>query len=95
MALTDSDVRRVAELVRIRLDADEIAPLQSELSRIFEWIEALQEVDVEGVEPMTSVVAMELQERDDVVSDGDCRDLILGNAPADEDGYFVVPRVIE
>ncbi len=95
MALTDHDVRRVAELVRIRLDESEIAPLGEELSRIFDWIEALQEVDVAGVDPMTSVVEMQLREREDAVTDGDCREWVLGNAPEVEDGHYVVPRVIE
>ena len=95
MALTDDDVRRVAELVRIRLDETEIAPLGNELSRIFDWIETLQEVDVEGVDPMTSVVEMELREREDIVTDGDCAERILGNAPEAEEGHYVVPRVIE
>ena len=95
MALTDDDVRRVAELVRIRLDGTEVKPLGEELSRIFSWIEALREVDVAGVAPMASVVEMQLREREDAVTDGNCRDRILGNAPAAEDGHFVVPRVIE
>ncbi|MCY4098707.1 MAG: Asp-tRNA(Asn)/Glu-tRNA(Gln) amidotransferase subunit GatC [Rhodospirillales bacterium] len=95
MALTDDDVRRVAELVRIRLDESEVKPLGEELSRIFSWIEALREVDVAGVAPMTSVVEMQLREREDAVTDGNCRDRILSNAPAVEDGHFVVPRVIE
>ncbi|MCY3596343.1 MAG: Asp-tRNA(Asn)/Glu-tRNA(Gln) amidotransferase subunit GatC [Rhodospirillales bacterium] len=95
MALTDDDVRRVAELVRIRLDETEVKPLGEELSRIFSWIEALREVDVAGVAPMASVVEMQLREREDAVTDGNCRDRILGNAPAAEDGHFVVPRVIE
>lgn len=95
MALTDDDVRRVAELVRIGLDESEVRPLGAELSRIFSWIEALREVDVAGVAPMTSVVEMQLRERDDAVTDGDCRDRILAQAPAADDGHFVVPRVIE
>ena len=95
MALTDDDVRRVAELVRIRLNETEVKPLGEELSRIFSWIEALREVDVAGVAPMASVVEMQLREREDAVTDGNCRDRILGNAPAAEDGHFVVPRVIE
>ena len=95
MTLSDDDVRRVAELVRIGLDESEVRPLGDELSRIFSWIEALREVDVAGVAPMTSVVEMQLRERADAVTDGDCRDRILGNAPAADDGHFVVPRVIE
>lgn len=95
MALTDDDVRRVAELVRIRLDETEIAPLGKELSRIFDWIETLQEVDVAGIAPMTSVVEMELRERKDTVTDGNCRERVLGNAPEAEEGHYVVPRVIE
>ncbi len=95
MALTDDDVRRVAELVRIRLDETEVKPLGEELSRIFSWIEALREVDVAGVAPMTSVVEMQLREREDAVTDGNCPDRILSNAPMAEDGHFVVPRVIE
>ncbi len=93
--LTDDDVRRVAALVRIQLDESEVRPLGAELSRIFGWIETLREVDVAGVAPMTSVMEMQLRERDDAVTDGNCRDRVLGNAPAVDDGYFVVPRVLE
>ncbi len=95
MTLTDDDVRRVATLVRIGLDESEVRPLGAELSRIFRWIETLREVDVTGVAPMTSVMEMRLRERADAVTDGNCRDRILGNAPAAEDGHFVVPRVVE
>lgn len=95
MALTEKDVQRVAELVRVRLDDSEVAPLAAELSKIFEWIEELREVDVEGVGPMASVVEMQLRERGDEVRDGDRRDEVLANAPEAEEGCFVVPRVIE
>ncbi len=94
MALSDKDVRRVAELVRIRLKDDEVALLADELSQILSWIETLQEVDVEGVQPMTSVVEMQLREREDVVADGNCRDDVLANAPETEESHFVVPKVI-
>jgi aspartyl-tRNA(Asn)/glutamyl-tRNA(Gln) amidotransferase subunit C len=88
-------VRKVARLSRIAVAEERLAPLAEELNGILAWIEQLNEVDVTGVEPMTSAVAASLPMRDDVVSDGGLRDQVLANAPRAEDGFFVVPKVVE
>jgi aspartyl-tRNA(Asn)/glutamyl-tRNA(Gln) amidotransferase subunit C len=95
MALDEKTVARIARLARIAIPEDELAPLAGELSHILEWIEQLNEVDTEGVAPMTSVVAMKLAWREDRVTDGGRPEDILANAPARQDGYFVVPKVVE
>ncbi|WP_084418550.1 Asp-tRNA(Asn)/Glu-tRNA(Gln) amidotransferase subunit GatC [Henriciella litoralis] len=95
MSVTKDDVRKVARLSRIAVSEDRLEPLASELTAIMGWIEQLNEVDVEGIEPMTSVVDATLPLRDDVVTDGDIRDQVLANAPKSEDGFFVVPRSVE
>lgn len=95
MALDKDTVAHIARLARIRLRPDELAPLAAELSRIIGWVERLAEVDTEGVAPMTGAAAMKLPMREDVVTDGDCRDAILGTAPATARGFFAVPKVIE
>ena len=84
-----------ATVARIRLPEPEQAHLASELTAILTWIEQLNEVDTTGVEPMSSVAAMQLPMREDVVSDGDCRDRILANAPEATHGFFAVPKVVE
>lgn len=95
MALNKAEVAHVAALARIRLTEAELEPLAAELSEILGWVEQLREVDTDGVPPMTSVAVMRLPMRDDVVSDGDCRDAILGNAPQTAKGFFAVPKVVE
>ncbi|MDP1528389.1 MAG: Asp-tRNA(Asn)/Glu-tRNA(Gln) amidotransferase subunit GatC [Rhodoferax sp.] len=95
MAIDAATVRRVAHLARIKTPEDRLEPLAEELNGILAWIEQLNEVDVSGVEPMTSNVAQPLRMRDDVVSDGGKRDDVLGNAPRAADGFFVVPKVVE
>ena len=95
MALGKTEVAQVAALARIRLSEAELEPLAAELSEILGWVEQLGEVDTDGVPPMTSVAAMRLPARDDVVTDGDCRDAILGNAPQTARGFFAVPKVVE
>jgi aspartyl-tRNA(Asn)/glutamyl-tRNA(Gln) amidotransferase subunit C len=95
MSLDEATVARIARLARIDVPAAERAPLAAELSHILEWIEQLNEVETEGVPPMTSVVAMRLAWREDRVTDGGRPEDILGNAPARQDGYFVVPKVVE
>ena len=95
MAIDAATVRRVAKLARIREPEERLEPLARELTGILGWIDQLNEVDVEGVEPMTSAVAVKLPLREDVVTDGGDRDAILANAPADADGFFVVPKVVE
>jgi aspartyl-tRNA(Asn)/glutamyl-tRNA(Gln) amidotransferase subunit C len=85
----------VAHLARIEVAEAELAPLAAELSSILGWMEQLREVDVEGVEPMTSVTPMRLRWRDDVVTDGGDRERVLANAPDARDGFFTVPKVVE
>jgi len=95
MSVDIATVKRVARLARIAVSDAEAAALQSELNTILGFVEQLNEVDVTGIEPMTSVVAMSMKERDDLVTDGDQADKILANAPAREGDFFVVPKVIE
>jgi len=92
----DSDtVRRIAHLARIRLEDERIEPMREELNTILAFVEQLDEVDTNGVEPMTSVVATKMRLRADVVTDGNIADDVIANAPASEDGFFMVPRVVE
>jgi aspartyl-tRNA(Asn)/glutamyl-tRNA(Gln) amidotransferase subunit C len=95
MAVDADTVRRVAHLARIALAEDEVAALQGELNAILAFVEQLGEVDVEGVEPMTSVIPMAMKKREDKVNDGDIADDIVRNAPATEDHFFLVPKVVE
>ena len=95
MSVDKETVRKVARLSRIAVSEDRLEPLAKELSGILDWIEQLNEVDIDGVEPMTSVVETTLPMRDDVVTDGDKVDDVLANAPRAEDGFFVVPKSVE
>ena len=95
MSVTKDDVRKVARLSRIAVAEENLETLASELTGIMGWIEQLNEVDVEGVAPMTSVVASTLPMRDDVVTDGDIQDQVLANAPKSDEGFFVVPKAVE
>jgi aspartyl-tRNA(Asn)/glutamyl-tRNA(Gln) amidotransferase subunit C len=95
MAVNAATVQKVAKLARLKLDPADVPKLEAELNGILGWIEQLQEVNVDGVEPMTSVAAMSLRWRDDVVSDGDCQTAVLKNAPESNSGFFAVPKVIE
>jgi aspartyl-tRNA(Asn)/glutamyl-tRNA(Gln) amidotransferase subunit C len=95
MSLDEATVARIARLARIRIEADKRAALAGELSNIFGWIEQLGEVDTSDVPPMTSVGEMTLTLRPDEVTDGDKADDVLANAPAEQDGHFVVPKVVE
>ncbi len=95
MSLDIATVRRIAKLARIRVDEEELARLGSELGAIIQWVEQLNEVDVEGVEPLTGAVATRLRMRDDVVTDGGKRDEVLANATDPQRGYFTVPKVVE
>jgi aspartyl-tRNA(Asn)/glutamyl-tRNA(Gln) amidotransferase subunit C len=88
-------VRRVARLARIAVAEDEVEQLQSELNAILAFFEELAEVNVTGVEPMTSVTPMALKMRKDEVTDGGIAEDVLANAPAREDHFFVVPKVVE
>ena len=95
MSVTKDDVRKVAHLARIDLPDSEVAPMTEKLNSILEWVEQLQAVDVSDVEPMTSVTPMALRLREDVVTEGDGADRALRNAPAQAEGFFVVPKVVE
>ncbi|HUK11064.1 MAG TPA: Asp-tRNA(Asn)/Glu-tRNA(Gln) amidotransferase subunit GatC [Stellaceae bacterium] len=95
MALDKDTVARIAILARIKVPAEAREALAKELSGILTWIEQLNEVSTEGVEPMASVVEMTLPMREDEVTDGGRRDEILANAPEQAKGFFVVPKVVE
>lgn len=95
MSVTKEDVRKIARLSRIAVPEDQLEPLAEDLSGIMGWIEQLNEVDIDGVEPMTSVVAAKLPMREDVVTDGNIQDQVLANAPKSEEGFFVVPKAVE
>lgn len=95
MSLDKSAVAHIATLARIKVPDSDLEALAGELSNILGWIEQLNEVDTTGVEPMTSVVHMDLPRRPDVVTDGDCRDKVLANAPEAAQGFFAVPKVVE
>lgn len=95
MSVDAATVRRIAHLARIAVTDAEVPHLQGELNAILAFVEQLAEVDVEGVEPMTSVTPMEMKMRADVVDDGDIADAVVANAPAREDHFFVVPKVVE
>lgn len=95
MPIDQATVRRVAQLARISLREDEVEHMQGELNAILAFVAELDAVDVEGVEPMTSVRPMHMKRRRDEVTDGGIADAIVANAPAAEDGYFVVPKVVE
>lgn len=95
MSIDKDTARRVAHLARIKVEEDQLENLAGELSGILGFMEQLNEVDVEGVEPMTSVSPMELKRRDDVVTDGNMQAQILLNAPDSREGFFAVPKVVE
>jgi aspartyl-tRNA(Asn)/glutamyl-tRNA(Gln) amidotransferase subunit C len=95
MSVDQATVRRVAKLARIKVKEENIARLEGELNSILHWIEQLNEVDVAGVEPLTSVVSMQMKMRQDEVTDGNNPAAVVANAPASEDNYFMVPKVIE
>lgn len=95
MSLDKATVRNIANLARLEVREDELDHLAGELSNIIHFVEQLAEVNTDGVEPMTSVVHMEMPRRADEVTDGDCRDKVLANAPEQHDGFFLVPKVVE
>lgn len=95
MSLDPATIRRIARLARIRVDEDEIMRLQTELNGILGWIEQLNEVDVNGVAPLTGAAQMALKTRDDVVTDGGDAERVLANAPTRSGDYFTVPKVVE
>lgn len=95
MSLDKDTVKNIAYLARMRVADDKLAPLAGELSSIMDWIEQLQELDTDGVEPMASVSDVTLPQRKDAVTDGNCQEGVLKNAPDREDGFFAVPKVVE
>ena len=95
MSVTRDDVKRIARLARIAEPAERLDALTNELNGILDWVEQLNEVDVDGVEPLATAAPTELPLRDDVVSDGAIRDAVLSNAPRSEEGFFVVPKSVE
>jgi aspartyl-tRNA(Asn)/glutamyl-tRNA(Gln) amidotransferase subunit C len=95
MSVDADTVRRIAQLARIAVTEAEVPHLQGELNAMLAFVEQLSEVDIEGVEPMTSVMPMEMKKRQDVVDDGDIADDIVKNAPDAVNHFFLVPKVVE
>jgi aspartyl-tRNA(Asn)/glutamyl-tRNA(Gln) amidotransferase subunit C len=95
MSVDAATVKRIGRLARIRIEESEVAAYQSELNTILGFVEQLSEVDVTGVEPMTSVTPMVLRRREDKVTDGSYPEKIVSNAPLSQDNFFMVPKVIE
>ena len=95
MSVDEATVRRIAHLSRIAIGDEDVPRMQGELNAILAFVEQLNEVDVAGIEPMTAVTPMSLKKRRDVVTDGGDAPKILANAPASEDGFFLVPKVVE
>jgi len=95
MSVDANTVRRIAHLARIAVAEDDVEHLKGELNAILAFVEQLSEVNVEGVEPMTSVTPMEMKKRTDEVTDGGIPDDIVRNAPATEGHFFLVPKVVE
>ena len=95
MSLDPATVRRIAKLARLHLDEADVPRLQAELNGILGWIEQLNAVDVEGVEPLTGAAARAMRLRDAVVTEGDLREAVLSNAPDREGAFYGVPKVVE
>ena len=95
MSVDQNTVRRIARLARIAVTDEDVPHLQGELNAILSFVEQLNEVDVAGVEPMTSVTPMTMKKRQDGVTDGGDPEKIVRNAPATEDNFFLVPKVVE
>ena len=95
MSVDTETVRRMARLARIKVGDEEAERLKGELNAILGFVEKLGSVDVDGVEPMTAAVNADLRRREDAVTDGHCREKVLANAPETDEGYFVVPKVVE
>jgi aspartyl-tRNA(Asn)/glutamyl-tRNA(Gln) amidotransferase subunit C len=95
MSVDAATVRRIARLARIAVAEDEVEHLQGELNAMLAFVEQLSEVNVDGVEPMTSVTPMAMKARVDEVTDGGNAEAVLANAPQSDDGYYMVPKVIE
>ena len=95
MSIDKATVARIAALARIEVPEEDFEQLAGELNNILGWVEQLDGIDTEGVEPMTSVAEMTLRWREDKVTDGAVRDKVLANAPEADDGFFAVPKVVE
>ncbi len=95
MDVDDKTVQEIARLARIRISDDEAESLRAELSSILDWVEQLEKVDTENVEPMMRVVPVALRQRKDAVTDGERPDEVIANAPVSDKGFFVVPKVVE
>ncbi|PSM19918.1 MULTISPECIES: Asp-tRNA(Asn)/Glu-tRNA(Gln) amidotransferase subunit GatC [Nitratireductor] len=95
MSVDPDTVKRVARLARIAVTGEEAERMTGELNTILGFVEQLNEVDVSGVEPMTSVIPMTMKKRRDVVTDGDRAEDVVANAPASEENFFLVPKVVE
>lgn len=95
MSIDINTAAKVAKLARIKVEDDALPALAQEFNAILGFIEQLEEVDVKGVEPMTSVTPQRLKRREDVVTDGDQQAKVLSNAPDAREGFFAVPKVVE
>ena len=95
MSVDKDTVRRIARLARLKIEESRVEPMVAELNGILNWVEQLKEVDVEGIQPMTSAVDHRLKMRDDVVTEPNNADALMVNAPGGEDHFFVVPKVVE
>jgi aspartyl-tRNA(Asn)/glutamyl-tRNA(Gln) amidotransferase subunit C len=95
MSVDIATVKRVARLARIAVSEEDAARMADELNNILGFVEQLNEVDVSGVEPMTSVIPMEMKKRQDTVTDGNKAADIVANAPATDENFFLVPKVVE
>ena len=95
MSVDKKTVRHIARLARIALKDEQVEPMVNELNNILAWVQQLEEVDVAGVPPLTSVVEQRFKMRDDVVTEGGQADALMANAPQAEENFFVVPRVVE
>ena len=95
MSVDKETVRRIARLARIALEEERVEPMVNELNGILGWVEQLGEVNIEGVEPLTSVVAQRLKMREDVVTAGGDAGAVTMNAPESEDAFYIVPKVVE
>lgn len=95
MAITKEEVKKIARLSRLKLSDDEVLKHQQEIDKILTWIDQLQELNVDGIEPLTSSDGDSLRTHPDVVADGNIRDEVLSNAPNAKYGYFAVPKVVE
>ena len=95
MSVDESTVRRIAKLARLALEEERVAPMAGELNAILSFVAQLEEVNVDGVPPMTSVEAHSLRLREDKVTEGGNAEALMANAPIGEDNFFVVPKVVE